>query len=346
VDLLLQGGGRLSYPVRVEEVRAARRAPGPLLLDPGPPRVVLARWDEGRRRAAYLPCSGDGGVEPEDLGLDRREYAAAACGGRPAHKVLDYLLAAARARCRLRDQLDFAAVRVCRQPWVPPDFDAPGLELCDWAALALVRLGGRVPVPALLRLDLGNAYLVEVPGRGRVDLLTPEEQAQSLGAVLVRWLARQFTDGLRHRGARVPAGLQAAAAGRPAAEEGWMRLSCSALAADCRWGARYAWRRLLGAWRTALPETGAVVLDLPAAHRQLVRAVADHAQQACVALVRERGGEGPGGLLVLGELCAGPPFRGVLRSIFTSAGFRAECAEAPWVDWLAPPDPSAGGFPG
>jgi hypothetical protein len=342
VDLVLEGRGRQSYPVRVEEIRAARRAPGPLLLDPGPPRVVLARWDEARGRLAYLPCSGDGGIEPEDLGLGRREYAAAACGGRPAHRVLEYLLAAARTRCLMRDQLDFAEVRICRHPWVPPDFDAPEVELCDWAALALTRLARHVPAPALVRLDLGDACLVEVPGRGRVPLLSPDEQAHSLGAVLVRWLAGQFADGLRRRRERVPAGLLAAAEGRPTGEEGWMRLACAALLADCRWGLPYAWRRLLRGWRAALPEVGDVALDLPAAHRQLVRAVADHAQQACGAVVRARAGEGPGGLLLLGDLSGSPPFRGVLRSIFTSAGFQAECAEAPWVSWLALPRPGAG----
>src|SRR5205085_539982 len=158
---------------------------------------------------------------------------------------------------------------------------------------------------------------------------------------LVRWLARQFAEGLEARGTRVPAALEAAAETGLAPEAGWLRLACEALVLDCAWGQVYAWRRLLRACRAALPGSARLTLDLPAAHRRLVRAVADSAQQACLALVRLRAGEGPAGLALLGPLSRGPLFRGVLRSIFTSAGFATEIHADPWVAWLAPAEAAA-----
>jgi hypothetical protein len=339
VALVLEGRARQTYPVHIEAVRSPRRLASPLLLDPGPPRVVLARWDEGRRRLVYLRCSGDGGVTPDELGLDRREYAAGVYGSRPAHGLLHYLLPAALARGRLRDLLDFESVRLCGHPWVPADFEAPDVEVCDWAALARTRLCRDGLPPSLLRLDLWDAYLCE--GAGLRSLLEPAERAQSLGAVLVRWLARQFVAGLKRRGAPVPGALEAAAETGLAPEAGWLRLACEALVLDCAWGPVYAWRRLLRACRAALPGSARLALDLPAAHRQLVRAVADSAQQVCLALARLGAGEGPAGLAVLGPLCRGPLFRGVLRSIFTSAGFATEIHADPWVAWLAPAEAAA-----
>jgi hypothetical protein len=334
VGLVLEGRARQTYPVRVEAVHSPRWLAGPLLLDPGPPRIVLARWDAARRCLVYLRCSGDGGVTPEGLGLDRREYAAGVYGSRPAQGILDFLLPAALGRCRLRDLLDFASVRLCRHPWVPADFEAPAVEVRDWAGLVRTRLGAGGPAPAVLRLDLWDAYLCE--GVTWHSLLEPAEHAESLGAVLVRWLARQFAEELKGRGARIPRALEAAAGHGLGPETVWLRLACEALVLDCSWGPVFAWRRLLRACRAALPGSAPLNLDLPAAHRQLVRAVADYAQQVCLALVRLGAGEGPGGLALLGPLCHGPLFRGVLRSIFTSAGFATEVHTDPWVAWLAP----------
>ena len=93
-----------------------------------------------------------------------------------------------------------------------------------------------------------------------------------------------------------------------------------------------------------MPELGRAPLDLPAAQRLLVRALADYAQQVCINLVRLGVGEGPGGLAVVGPLSGSPPFRGVLRSILTSAGFEAEFAADPWVAWLAPAERAACGL--
>jgi hypothetical protein len=339
VDLVLEGRARQRYLVRVEAVRRPRRLPGPLLLDPGPPHIVLARWDEQRRRVVYLRCSGDGGVPPQELGVDPREYAAAVYGARPAHELLSFLVPAALARCRLRELLDFGSVRLCRQAWVPHDCELPGVEVCDWAALALARLGWQGPVPALLLFDLWDAWLVE--GTERRQLLGQPERAQSIGVVLVRWLAQQFGDALRRRGLRAPAALNATAVQPLAPEAAWLRLACEALVLDYSWGAAYAWRRLLGACRAAGPSARGFRLDMAAAHRQLVSAVADYAQQVCLALVQLGAGEGPAGLALLGPLCRASLFGEVLTSILTSAGFPAEIHAAPWVAWLAPPEPTA-----
>jgi hypothetical protein len=330
VALDLAERGRQCYRIRVESVRAPRRLAEPLLIDPGPPRVILARWDPQRRRLTYLPCSGDSGIEPEELGLRRHDYAAAVYRLGPAQELLGYLLAAARARCRMRDLLDFGSVRLCRHPWVPADFVSPGVVVCDWAALAFDRLSRLGPAPALLRVGLWDACLVPGPGQEPVPLLRPEEPAQSVGTALIRWLAERFVEGLRTRRGHLPPGLHAAA------QVVWLPLACEAIVPDSHWGPAYTSRRLRRAARQAVPELGRVALDMPAARRFLVRAMADYAQQVCINLVRLGVGEGPGGLAVVGPLCGSPPFRGVLRSILTSAGFEAEFAADPWVAWLAP----------
>jgi hypothetical protein len=337
IALDLADRGRQCYPVRVEAVRTPRRLAEPLLIDPGPPRVVLARWDPERRRLAYLPCSGDGGIEPEELGLHRHDYAAAVYRLGPAQELLGYLVAAARARCRMRDLLDFGSVRLCRHAWVPVNFAAPGVEVCDWDALAFDRLGRHGPAPTLLRVGLWDACLVHGPGQEPVPLLRPEEPAQSMGTALIRWLAEHWL--ARRAGGVSPlikGNHQGANAPRSPAGSVWLPLACEAVVPDCRWGPAYAWRRLRrAAWR-AVPELGRVPLDLPAAHRLLVRALADYAQQVCLNLVRLGVGEGPGGLAIVGPLSGSPLLRGVLRSILASAGFAAEFAADPWVAWLAP----------
>jgi hypothetical protein len=338
ITLDLADRGRQGYPVRVEAVRTPRRLAESLLIDPGPPRVVLARWEPEQRRLVYLLCSGDGGIEPEALGLLRHDYAAAAFRLGPAQELLGYLLAAARARCRMGDLLDFDSARLCRHPWVPEYFTAPAVEVCDWAALAFDRLGRYGPASALLRVGLWDACLVPGPGQGAVPLLRPEEPAQSVGTALLRWLAERFAEGLRTRPGHLPPGLHAAAGGL------WLPLACEALMSDYRWGPAYAWRGLRRAACRAVPELGRVCLDLPAAHRFLVRALADYAQQVCLNLVRLGVGEGPGGLAIVGPLSGSPLLRGVLRSILTSAGFEAEFAADPWVAWLAPDERAACGL--
>jgi hypothetical protein len=339
----LAGRGRQSCPVRVNAVRAPCPLASPMLLDAGPPRIVLARWDEESRRMVYLPSSGDRGIEPEQLGLDRGEYAAAVYGERPAAELLRYLCAAARARSRVHDLLDFASVRLGRHPWVPDDFAAPGVALRDWAAPVLSCLGRPGPAPDLLRVDLWNAQVVDGAAQESAPLLGPGEQTRSAGAVLVRWLAREFTAGLSRRGFPVPPPL-AAAAEAEAPSPGWLRLACDALVLDGRWGPVYAWRRLGRAVRAAVPDLGLVPLDLSGAQRLLVRAVADYAQQLCAALVRRGAGEGPAGLAVLGPLSGSPALCWVLRSILISAGFVVEFLAAPWVAWLAPAELAACGL--
>ncbi|MCI0458473.1 MAG: hypothetical protein L0Z62_16030 [Gemmataceae bacterium] len=333
VGLELKGRGCLDYPVRVESVRPPRRLEGPLLIDPGPPRIVLARWDSSSRRVVYLPSSGDGGLEPEELGLARQDYAEAIYGRRPATAVLRYLIASALARCRMRDRLEPAEVRVCRHPWLPADPGLAGVELCDWTG-TVAGVAERVQVGArLVRVDLRNGYLCEGPGVPAVPLLGPGESGQALGAVLLQWLTWRFAEDLRILGQRIPPALATAAGAEAPPESLWMRLTCEALALDYRWGAGYAWRRLLRSWRAALPGLGPVGFNFVEAHRWLAHCAADYARRLGAALAR-RGAAG--GVVLVGPLLRGRVFEDVLGSMLTAAGFETECLAVSWVEGLAP----------
>ena len=122
--------GRQFYPVRVEAVRELQRLDAPLFIDPGPPRIILARWDPMERQV-ITRCSGDGGLDPEELGLAREEYAQVVYGERSAAPALRYLIAAVLTRCLLRERLAVSHAWLCRRPWVPPLDDLAGVDLQD-----------------------------------------------------------------------------------------------------------------------------------------------------------------------------------------------------------------------
>src|SRR5205814_10709548 len=105
---------------------------GPLLIDPGPPRIILAYWDRTRRALVYPDRGGDGGLEPEALGLTVDEYAAAAYGDQPALPLVRQLVTAALAYARHHLDLDAASVCLCGHPWIPPDLDLPQVQVHDW----------------------------------------------------------------------------------------------------------------------------------------------------------------------------------------------------------------------
>ncbi len=343
VSLHISRRGRQSYTVRVEAVRGPRRLDGPLLLDPGPPRVVLARWEPRGRRVVYLPCSGDGGLAPEALGVTSDDYGEAVYGRRPAHAVLRYLVAAALTRLRMQDRVEAPSVRLCRHPWVPVDFQAPGVAVHDWEALVLQHCGAGGPTrPVPFRLDAFEAYVADGPGRA-APLLGLAERHLSVGAGLMRWVARRFAESLWVRGARIPQALPAVAGGaEPPPGFLWMRLACEDLLRDYRWGPAYAWRQLLAAWQARLA-AGPDPFSLRDAHQQVVRRTADYVQQVCMAVVRRGAAEGAARLVVVGPLSRGRRFQDVLRSLLTSAGFESESAPAPWAEWLAPPADGPGG---
>jgi hypothetical protein len=306
VALVLHGRGRQPYSVRVERLQPLRRLEGPLLLDPGPPRIVLARWDPGRGQVAYLPSSGDGGLDPEGLGLSRQEYAEAVQGRRPARPLLRYLVGAVLACCRMRDHLAVETVRLCRQPWVPAEPDVPGVEVCGWAELCRARLG-KGPI---LRLEPWGCYQVEGSAGEAVALLEGAQGWRSFGAELLEWLARCLAD----------------FNGR-SCDDMCMRLICDELLADLAWGTRYAWERLRT--RLSLPPAACDPEEL---ERELARWAADHAQQASMALLKSR--EAIAQVSVVGSLVRGPAPADVVRSVFTSAGFEAECVAPSWAEWL------------
>src|SRR5262249_38606722 len=133
--------------VRVETVQRARQLPGPLLLDPGPPRVIAA-YHDADGQLVYARATGDGGVDPVELGLDAEEYARVVYGD-GNETLLLRLLRVAAARVRRWVRVRARRMLVCGHLWmarVPP---VNAVEFCDVSdvlphrphAAGVVRLG-------------------------------------------------------------------------------------------------------------------------------------------------------------------------------------------------------------
>ncbi len=297
--------GRQRLAVRVEALEPLRRLPGPLLVDPGPPRVVLAYWDRSRRALVYPDRHGDAGLEPEELGLTTDEYAAAVYGRLPAHSLVRFLVAAVLAYCRRRLHLDAAAVCLCGHPWVPADLALPGVEVHDWWRAAAGVGGALSPGTPVVRLDTWDCRAVS-----GADL-------PSLRAAVVRWLS-----------------VTGAAAGSEHDAPGWLELACESLFVDYRWGADYAWRRLQRAcWRHQPASRPA--LPVPAqADRMLAHATAEvfsRLAQLLDPLPRPDGAA----TVVLAPLFANCRLARLGEAAATAAGQKWVCTAPAWLEGLA-----------
>jgi hypothetical protein len=195
-----------------------RQWDGPLLIDPGPPRIVLGYWDRSRREVIYPERGGDAGLEPEELGLAPDEYAAAVHGRGLALPLLRSLVAAARARC-CAGLPDTAEVWLCGRPWVPPRPELAGVEVYHWRRVGLAA---------------GEPHLS----------LPPDTPVMSLEAWECRVAAERLP--IPTLGVAIVQSLSGASdAGEITSEPpGWLQLACESVFVDYSWGADYAWRRL------------------------------------------------------------------------------------------------------
>jgi hypothetical protein len=327
--------GSQLFTVRVDAVRRLRPLDGPLLLDPGPPCVVLGRLDPATGRAVYLRCSGDAGLEPARFGWTPEEYAQVVYGNPPPESAWQRLVAQARARVREWEHLEAREVLVCRQPWMSGQSGPGGVRTRDWGRLCLEHATPGLPPPAfLVRLDAWGASLVDVRGAAEArDCVAP------LGGALVRWLVRRFRlVGPRQEAALFTWSQQPLAAlgpGEPPPVPPWAWLACEALLADYRWGPAYAWRRLLGAWWENVPETRQVAFDLHEADQYLRLCVVEQARRLGDWVRRQLPPGAPAPACTwVSALFGSTGYADLLRSTVPSAGLEAACVAPAWVEWL------------
>jgi hypothetical protein len=315
VAFCFAGRGRQPFTVRVDAVRRLRPLTGPLLLDPGPPRVVLGRVDSQTGQVVYLPCSGDGGLEPAQLGIVPEEYARAVYWQEGARSLCRDLIARVLQRVRDWEQLEAREVLVCQQPWLAQVLPPASRSACDWQRLCLRRGAARgdpSTPPGLIRLDAWGAWVFD----GETETSDP---GPSLGASLAGWLGRQYglADAPRH------------------APAGWVRLAVEELLHDYRWGAEHAWRRLLATWQEHVPPPRRSAFVVRKADAHLRGCLAE---QACrlAELARgpaTRGDNGPARVWVsplFGSRSVVDWLRGGTRSF----GGESVCLAPVWVEWL------------
>jgi hypothetical protein len=315
VAFCFAGRGRQPFAVRVDAVRRLRPLTGPLLLDPGPPRVVLGRVDSQTGQVVYLPCSGDGGLEPAQLGIAPEEYARAVYGQQGARSLCRDLIARVLQRVRDWEQLEAREVLVCRQPWLAQALPPDSRSARDWQRLCLrwgTPRGEASPRPGLIRIDAWEASVCD----GETETGDP---GPSLGASLAGWLGRQYglADAPRH------------------APAGWVRLAVEELLHDYRWGAEHAWRRLLAAWQEHIPPPRRPAFPVREADTHLRGCLAGQARRLA-GLARGPAARGGAGLtwLWVSPLFASRPVVDWLRSGTHSFGGELVCLAPLWVEWL------------
>jgi hypothetical protein len=330
VTAVLRNRGHQSYPVRIETVQGPRALEAPLFVDPGPPRIVLARWDSVKRRMAYI--TGDGGLEPEELGLSREEYARATLGEGSAESVLRSLVAAVRTHCQLRERLAVSRVRVWRRPWVPALGDLADVELQDWAAAW--RSHGESPEYPVIWVEPSGVHRLAETDLTAVPLPELTRPETTLGGCLALRLAAHLSPAPK-TGWWATLLRQPRARSRGRRPDAWVRLASDRLLADHHWGPEYAWRRWLDLWRQRSPVTRFTLGPREAGC--LVRAtVAEYARSVCAALARDqRQRAGAPGWLWVSSLFRGDWFAELLQSAAEAAGLRTHCVPLSWVDCLS-----------
>jgi hypothetical protein len=311
VAFCFQGRGQQLFPVRVETIQRARKLPGPLLVDPGPPRIV-AGYRETDGQLVYTRASGDGGIDPAELGLDAEEYRQTVCGD-GNEKLLPKLLRLAVERVRRWDQVRARRLLVCQQPWLSRPPRVHGVRWCDWTEL-LPQLPG---TEGVVRLDAWETWFRETDEEGRRWPPVRVGDLQSLGEVVLACLPEQSQ---RIEGAAVPP---------------WQRWAVEALLADHRWGPDYAWRRLLRTWNEHTPTAPRLQLDPVEADEQLRRwlTVFAHRLIAWLAARSRKPATGPA-YLVVGKVLGSRPLADLVRSTAAGLGVLVECADARWLEWL------------
>jgi hypothetical protein len=318
VAFCFQGRGRQLYPVRVEKVQRARQLRGPLLVDPGPPRVI-AGYHDADGQLIYSRATGDGGVDPAELGLDAEEYARIVYGD-GNETLLLRLLRVAAARVRTWDQVRARQMLVCRplgMAHVPP---VNAVAFCDTSDL----LPQRPDAEGTVRLDAWETFFHETDEAGRRWPPVRVGELQPLSNVVLACLPERSW---LNAGAPVPP---------------WQRLAVEALLADHRWGPDFAWRRLQRTWNEHTPRAQRLQLDPGEADEQFRRRLTVFAHRLLAWLAaRSRKATATPAYSLVGCVLGSRPLADLIRSTAAGLGVAVECADARWLEWLPvrPPRP-------
>jgi hypothetical protein len=316
----LEGRDRQGFPVRVDRLLDPRVWETPLLVDPGPPRIVVAAWDSSRGALAYLRRSGSRGLPPEALGVASLRYAEAVYGGAAAGGVVQDLVTSARDLAREECLWEFRRVRVCRPPWVPqsPPQAAPRLEFLDWTTP-----DDGVPDPpgtVVVHVSAWDLVVATTGVKAQQRRLVPRRgEPVNLGPVLLQRLVERLDD--RRRAREVLARPQP------------LQRACEEFLVDRVQGPSLAWYHLAQAVRAVLgqeialgPMDSALTLGLDEAGRALLERVGRAVAQAA--------GRRAGRIVcrLVGPLARGLASDPMLCSIGDSVGLTFHAASA---DWLA-----------
>jgi hypothetical protein len=331
VAFCFKGRGRQLFPVRVETIQRARQLPGPLLVDPGPPRIV-AGYHEDDGRFVYTRATGDGGIDPAELGLDPEAYWQTVYDTADEALLLK-LLHKVAGRVRTWDQVRARRMLVCRQPWLDQPPRVHGVTWCDWSDL-LPQLPN---AEGVVRLGAWETYLQESGAEGPLWPPGLVGEVEPLGSVVLGCLP--FLPALPHPQPLSPVGARGES--QPLAPEGrgekpapWLRLAVEALLADYRWGPDYAWRRLLRTWNEYAPAQR-LCLDPGAADEQLRRRLTLQADRLVAWLAaRPRKPTAVPTYTLVGSVLGSRPLADLVRSAAAGRGVFVECADARWLEWL------------
>jgi hypothetical protein len=338
LKLELEGRGTQSYSVSVEDVRWPLPIDYPLVVDPGPPRVVLAYAHTDEERTVYVQGSGDRGIDSERLGLTIQEYGDAAYRGRGAADVVARLVKGARAHLRSQDSSPGRRVAVCGQPWLQAARGAD-VDVFDWVQLCRRHAH---PVAAadgiVVRVDAWAAWFVAPPGgNGGPAVSRSNDLSKSVGALAARALLRQAAVDRGRRDFDLLAWFAGEAA-RPVAgamppTTDWLLLAVEMLLRDFLWGAAYAWDNLLQAVRDRVPEFCRVRFDAREADREFSEGLMHYARRVCSAASRLVPGGDARLCIAVSPLFVREDFFNAVRCEGKKMGLAILPAVPRWAEW-------------
>ncbi len=247
--------GGQSIPIRVESIRPIRVLNAPLLMDPGPPRIVLAYRDATTDGIVFPTLSGDSGLSPEALGVTVADYAGAVCGTGDVRGVMEQMFRGAAKHVRKTESWKTRRLRVCRQSWIPDGWNTDSVEFLPWWKTV-------TPLPSAsyeLLVRIG-AWTTEAMARSDPNAQAATLDLQSLPSI-GQWLASR----LQTRPRRV--------LNRP---DPWLILAAEALLADYSRGPNVAWKRFLHAWKSNVPEASNLPFDWSEADTSLQAYISRH----------------------------------------------------------------------
>ena len=253
--------GTQDFQVVVDDVRQTPSLDVPLIIDPGPPRIVLAHATGDL--LVYLNGVGESGVEPSRLGVPLDAYNAAVSGGKNSAEVCERLIASARALdYRLGSPLGRPIV-VCRQPWLSGKA-LSGVAAYDWTELCRHATSENETFGMVVRLDAWAARFVSLQSdeRSLPQSVRTTDLLDTAGSAAIRCLIEQLLGD--------PTGMRrwfdshdrtSATARFPSAAK-WLIHATNALLSDFRWGPVYAWETFLESLHERLPQTRPMAFNI------------------------------------------------------------------------------------